>query len=614
MRLLRQTFRLTFPAWCALVCGVAATILMFMSIQAHQRQLDDENFARRALVRTVVLDHGISHAVKALQVVNQFFVSSGNVSTVQFHSFTKMLLARHPYIDTFMLSRLVKGAERPAFEAQMRSRHPGFAITDMVHGERAVAALRERYRVVDYTEPLNQKNHGIDASTHGFALAAVQRAEDSGLPAATGLFRREQDNGVQRGLRIIMALYQAGGKTIAAPAEIEARRRTVAGYTVAVLDLAALFKKIFASVDATGNAGLDIRIYAPSAAGGRVQVYGPPDAAQEAPAGWLMQRLQPASTSFDRAGSTWQMVISAQPQPLLAMNDDALAVLLTGLLATLIASTYMQSNALRAHSVQQLVAHRTSELKQANARLVSDIDIRQQVEKALRESRSDLRKLANHQESVKEDERKRIARDIHDELGQNLMALRIDVSMLQQYPDASAATKRWAGVALQQIDTTIKSVRNIINDLRPPVLDLGLHAALVWQAKQFEQRTGIVCALEIDDDECLLGDTHATAVFRIVQEALTNISKHANASHVRIRMQRAGGRLFVEISDDGIGCVADDKPASGGFGLVGMEERIYALGGTFSIASDAGLGTTIMLSILCTSADFSATEARAAAL
>ena len=582
-------------------------------MHAHQQQVDGDNFARRTLLRAVVLDQGVSNAVEALRVVNQLFVSSGNVSDVQFQSFTRTLLARHDYIDTIMLHRLVKGAERSAFEAQMRTSHPGFAIIDMVHGKRTVAAQREHYRVIDYAEPANQQNHGLDASLHGFATAAVKRAEDTGLPAATGLFKREQDANVKHGLRIIMALYQAHGKTIAAPADIEARRRAVAGYTVAVLDSAALFEKIFASVDATGNAGLDIRIYAPTATGGRDLVYGPPNAEQEAPVGWLMRRLPPASYAFDMAGSTWQMVISSQPQSLLSMHGDALAVLLTGLLATLIASTYLQSSALRARSIQQLVARRTDELKQANARLVSDIDMRQQVEEALRESRSDLRKLANHQERVKEDERKRIARDIHDELGQNLMALRIDVSMLEQHADASAATRSWAGAALQQIDATIKSVRNIINDLRPPVLDLGLHAALAWQAKQFEQRTGIVCTLEIGDDECLLGDTHATAVFRIVQEALTNIGKHANAGHVRIRMQRADGSLFVEISDDGIGCAADGKPASGGFGLVGMEERIYALGGTFSIASNAGLGTAIMLSIPCASADLSATEARTAA-
>ena len=124
---------------------------------------------------------------------------------------------------------------------------------------------------------------------------------------------------------------------------------------------------------------------------------------------------------------------------------------------------------------------------------VSDITERKEAEEALRLSRSTLRKLAEHQESVREDERKRIAREIHDDLGQNLLALRIDVSLLATQANSMPITGARIARALQQIDTTIKSVRGIINDLRPGVLDLGLQAAIEWQAGSFEQRSGIGC-------------------------------------------------------------------------------------------------------------------------
>lgn len=226
-----------------------------------------------------------------------------------------------------------------------------------------------------------------------------------------------------------------------------------------------------------------------------------------------------------------------------------------------------------------------------------NISVRKGTEEALRHSRTQLRKLADHQERVKEDERKRIARDIHDDLGQNLMALRLDVSMIAARPDSVAITKERTDAALTQIDTTIKAVRAIMNDLRPAVLDLGLHAAVDWQAKQFERRTGIVCELQIDHEEFALDEKRATALFRIVQESLTNIIRHAQASHVQIGMQRRDGELFMQIADDGVGLFPDCRRKANAFGLAGIEERIHALGGTFAAVSEPGQGMAITLSI-----------------
>ena len=226
-----------------------------------------------------------------------------------------------------------------------------------------------------------------------------------------------------------------------------------------------------------------------------------------------------------------------------------------------------------------------------------DITDRKQAEEALRRSQSELRQLAAHQERVKEDERKRIAREIHDELGQNLMVLRIDVARMAARADSAALPKEQVEAALNQIDATIKGVRGIINDLRPAVLDLGLHAAVQWQAKEFERRSGLACEVHIDHEEFALDEQRATALFRSVQESLTNIIRHARANRVWIKMQREDGTLFMTIADDGIGVYPNCRRKAKAFGLIGIEERMHALGGTFSATSDPGQGMTIMLSI-----------------
>jgi signal transduction histidine kinase len=608
MRTGRWNCRLKRPALAILVLGLLLSCALFLLMLGHQQQIERDIFERRTQSRIVALQQGIGAAIDTLRVVNQLFVTNDHVSREQFHTFTAPLLLRHAYIDAFAFSRMIAGSERTRFEASMSLRFPGYAIRDMIDGRRTVAAVRDHYRVIDYLEPPERNNDyfGIDALSQPFAVDAIRRAEETGLPSATALFKRTMDPGTQHSLRIVMPVYRKTGNAEATAPHPDTRRAALLGYTVAVLRSRDLFDNILASADHIGNTGIDISIYAstiPSAGAGAL-VYGTADAArhQQTQVRWWEHRMQPISHPFDVAGTEWRMVISQQPMALSAIHAGALTALLMGLLTTFAACAYLQSMTLRAQQVQQLVAARTDELKQVNALLMQDIDARKQVEEALRESRLQLRKLANHQESVKEDERKRIARDIHDELGQNLIALRIDVALMAR--PLAPPSKQWLAGALQQIDATIKSVRTIINDLRPAVLDLGLPAALEWQVSQFKRRSGIDCQLQIDHDEFALNDKYATTLFRIVQEALTNILKHAKASHVQIRMQCLDDSLFVQIADDGIGIGYARQ--THGFGLVGMEERIYALGGTFSIDSAPGQGTTILVSIPCDISDTSA--------
>ncbi len=239
-----------------------------------------------------------------------------------------------------------------------------------------------------------------------------------------------------------------------------------------------------------------------------------------------------------------------------------------------------------------------AQLRKVIAQLEHEVAERRNIEEALRQSQGTLRELAAYQERIREDERKRIAREIHDELGQNLLALRLDVSGLHaRAGEHHPHLRQRAATALEYIDTTMKSIRNIMNNLRPPVLDLGLSAAIEWQVRQFEQRNDIKCELVMDEEGMALPDAQATAIFRILQESLTNIGRHAHANHVRIALAVVNSRLLLTIEDNGVGMYPGDRRKPRSFGLVGIQERVKMLNGELTIDSRVGKGTVLSLSV-----------------
>ncbi len=242
----------------------------------------------------------------------------------------------------------------------------------------------------------------------------------------------------------------------------------------------------------------------------------------------------------------------------------------------------------------------TARLEGMVAKLRHEVAERIRTGQELQKSQELLRQLAAYQEQIKEDERKRIAREIHDDLGQNLMALRIEMSLLQgKTAAAHPSLNEKVTLALHHIDSTIKAVRTIINNLRPSVLDLGLHAAIEWQVKDFSQRTGIECKVVKNDGatDIELDDQCATALFRILQESLTNVARHAQASHVEIGLQRQGDTFLMRISDDGVGIYPGCRRKPNSFGLLGIGERVSMLGGTFSVDGGPGEGTVLCIAI-----------------
>ena len=228
-----------------------------------------------------------------------------------------------------------------------------------------------------------------------------------------------------------------------------------------------------------------------------------------------------------------------------------------------------------------------------------DVTDRKRAEEELETSRQELRELAAHIESVREEERTGIARELHDEIGQALTAIKIDLSWLRrELPEDQAPLLERTRAVLRVADSAIKSVRRISSDLRPGILDdLGLTAAIQWYAGEFEQRTGVKCEVSVEREVIVLEQDRSTAVFRILQEALTNVARHAGATRVEVSLSERNGRLVLEIADDGKGISARQFSNRKAFGLMGMRERAAFLGGELQISGEPGQGTRVTLSI-----------------
>lgn len=232
--------------------------------------------------------------------------------------------------------------------------------------------------------------------------------------------------------------------------------------------------------------------------------------------------------------------------------------------------------------------------------LMVDISHRKQVELQLSQSRDQLRALTTRLHSAREEEGTRIAREVHDELGQTMTSLKLDLSWvarrlsLPETADSRAHMLERIQGTMRQLDGTIQSVRAIATALRPSVLDeLGLAAALDWQARDFAKRTGIRCDWSMPSAPIPIGPDQATAVFRISQEILTNVVRHAQASRIGIHLAMSPDWLVLEVSDNGRGIPASTLAHTDSLGLLGMRERAAQWGGEVTILGTDGMGTTV---------------------
>jgi signal transduction histidine kinase len=596
MRLLlghRTKLNASTPQWLTGIMLSLAVGLVFYLATSFTIESDSQrrfaNLARNA-------HHTISARIKsytdALRGTASLFHTSDHLTREQFHRYVEGLsVSQHfPAIESVSYAHYLQDSERPEFEQRMRAMPMGLAGAQPEF-QISPPGRRPDYSVLTFVEPVAAWSHtiGLDIQAKPHVANALAASRDSGSLITSGrpISAMSRPNYVGLGMRLPVYRHHQPISTV------EERRAAYLGTVGIAFSVGTLMngvldemplREVRLVLSDVGEGAVDGRAAKPvaeqllfdsSAVGAR-----PPPP------------LQAGDDSFVTVlpvnfhGRAWKAHFSTRKSnmytgfdayfPWLAMAAGSISTLLIyALFHTL------SSSRLRAIKMAKAM---TKELRDSQAKLQL--------------SHQKLRRLAAHADQIKEGERKRIAREIHDDLGQNLLALRIEADMLASRTRGQHSRLNVRAMAtLSQIDATIKSVRQIINDLRPNVLDLGLNAAVDWQVAEFQRRTGIVCELVEDQKEISLNDNCATAFFRILQESLSNISRHAQATRVRVELQFSDDRLTMTVTDNGVGLQATGRNKVGSFGLVGIEERVNILGGTFSVLSHPGSGTTICVSV-----------------
>ena len=286
---------------------------------------------------------------------------------------------------------------------------------------------------------------------------------------------------------------------------------------------------------------------------------------------------------------------------LYVLPQDPPAAVVFALMLSILTAYEMQRY--RLTSMRELVARRQAELEIR----ALNTDLERRVAERTREievANEQLHGLSMRLQSVREEERTRISREIHDELGQMLTALKIDIDLLPrriaesaQRPVSHLVQQRLATMS-EVANTMLHSVRRISTTLRPSVLDdLGLVTAIEWQAREFEKRSGVRCTFSCEPREVALDPSGATALFRIVQEALTNVARHAGATKISITLREEGSNFILEVTDDGRGVTEAELRGARSLGLLGIRERARLLGGDVDIHGVSGQGTTVLVKV-----------------
>lgn len=231
--------------------------------------------------------------------------------------------------------------------------------------------------------------------------------------------------------------------------------------------------------------------------------------------------------------------------------------------------------------LEKKVRERTGELSSANAYLQASYE--------------QIRHLALRLQSIREDERSGIARELHDELGQALTALKMDLLWASgKLPDKQGLLPERVTAMVVLVDRMVETVQQVSSALRPGILDdFGLLEAIRWQGREFQQRTGVTCRIDIETEKLPLEPNHATSLFRILQEALTNVARHANATEVAVRLTISGDQLILEVADNGKGIATAKINDAASLGLTGMWERALLLNGRVTVTGIAGRGTMV---------------------
>ena len=581
------------PLWLlGFVMSLMVGLLFYMAASLSIENDASELFNNLARNTQKNITSRLKSYANLLRGTASLFHANEHVSREQFHRYVANLALQQNYPGVMNLnySQELDESQRAAFEAAMRrdyppgrDGYPAFAIHP--------PGPRPHYSVLVYVEPIASaaEKYGYDIAARPLIAEALEQSRDTGRISNSGVPVPMEGRPQLTGMAMRLPVYRFGMPTDT----LEQRRAAYQGSVGIGYDLVAMMRSALADMPVR-NVRLTLfdigqqALEQPDLPHDMRPIFDSTTAGMHAP-WWLpgnSGRYLSSTMLIEHNGRVWQALFSVRKSDLYTRFDAFLPwlALLTGFASAMLLYMLFHTLASSRRRAIELATGMTEELRASQIRLQL--------------SHQKLRRLAAHADQIKEEERKRIAREIHDDLGQNLLVLRIDADMLasrtqRRHPRLNARARS----TLEQIDATIKSVRQIINDLRPTVLDLGVNAAVEWQVAQFRQRTGIACEISESDDDIYLSDQCATALFRILQESLSNISQHANASRVQVKLEKCRDTVSMSVSDNGVGAAIDGRNKLGSFGLVGIEERIKLLGGTFYIESSPGAGMSVHVSV-----------------
>lgn len=577
--------------WIGALVSSGVGLLFYLATAQTIESDAQQRFNNMARSARTTIEGRIKSYADVLRGSASLFQTSDSLTREQFHRYVNglSLETEFPGVQTINFARYVTEAERPAFEEVMRKEiaavangYPPFRI--FPPGRRA------SYTVVTYIEPISAwaNRFGADIAALGNPWT-LDEARDTGQVRASGKPIPTLSAPNRTGLAMRMATYRSDMRS----GTVEARRAAYAGSVGIGFGVDRLVQGVLEQIPVRGARMVLTDITAPSSASASATVSPAvlfdslaTVAAPVHPEPKADRKTFVTSLPMQFGTRLWEARFGISKANLYTGFDAYVPwlAMLAGFVSTLLLYILFHTLTSSRRSAIALAEGMTTELRASEAKLQL--------------SNETLRRLAAHAEHIKEGERKRIAREIHDDLGQNLLALRIEADMLSARTSARHPRLHTRALStLRQIDATIKSVRQIINDLRPTVMDLGLNAAVDWQITEFRRRTGIECELVENHQDIRGSDQSTTALFRILQESLSNISRHAQATRVRIELRAERGWIWMTVCDNGIGLHASGRYKPGSFGLVGIEERINILGGTFAVNSGPGAGTTIHVSV-----------------
>jgi signal transduction histidine kinase len=604
---IRRAFRSAVLPWFVLAIGIPASFFLFTLIQDSVKDVARLRFEREANNAHSIIEDRLRTYSDVLYALRALFASQGPVNRAQFHRFIDSLdlKLRYPGFISLNYAAYVRAQDKKHFEEAVRRDtsldprgYPRFAIKPP--GERS------EYFVIVYLEPMADYDFavGLDLGANPMAAnpekvaATVRLQRDSGKLIASGQPLRVQRAKEAIYLAMRLPVYMKG-----MPVDTVEERRVAyigsvgAGFGVESLMRGALNEEMLRH--------MRFRLYDAGSAIDQRDSHSPGekrllfDSDQLAKRSLAQSAIDASNPAFvhelpvEIAGRLWEFQYSAQKGSIISDIDRILppVILAGGLLSSLLLFGVLHSLSLSRSRAIEIANEITKDLRES--------------EEELRSSAEQLQALSRRLVDVQESERRQFSRELHDRVGQNLTALSISVDILKtQLPgNGNEAVRSRLDDAAALLESTAGAIENVMSDLRPPMLDdYGLLPALQWYANEFSSRTGI--QVRVDGDERIerLPQASEIALFRIMQEALNNVAKHAHAGRVHITLEHAASEFIMSVSDDGVGFDAAPVSVSGrrpGLGMVTMRERTQAVGGQFEIEAAPGRGTRVVVRIPC---------------